>query len=265
MAIDPLTVKLGRSAPSPENPKDLKITQFLKATAELAPAPESNDYAAQVPGGFAGAMFGNDRYGDCVFASSGHRTMVQSALSGKFIMPTTAQCLKAYSAVTGFNPNDPSTDQGAVEVDAANWERRHSLAGAKIFAFARVNPKDHALLRQCAYYFGVVWFGLALPISAQKQVGAVWDVTDPNLTGDAEPGSWGGHAVSGPKYDPDSIGIITWAAEQQMTNAFVDAYADEAWVILPTEWEKEHDPFQALKWADLNSAVAQFGPVDPKQ
>lgn len=257
--------KLGRSAPSPHNPKDLKIKDFLKVSAQLPAPPESNDYIAKVPGGFGGAMFGNDQYGDCVFASSGHAIMVQSTLAGKPIMPTTEQCLKAYSAVTGFNPNDPNTDQGAVEVDALNWERRHNLAGTKVFAYARVDPKDHALLRACAYYFGGVWFGLALPISAQKQVGKVWDVTDPHLQGDAEPGSWGGHAVFGPTYDPTSITVITWAAPQQMTDAFISAYADEAWVRLPSEWQKEHDPFQALKWADLNAAVAQFGPVDPQQ
>jgi hypothetical protein len=202
---------------------------------------------------------------NCVFASSGHATMVQSALSGKLIMPTTDQCLKAYSAVTGFNPNDPNSDQGAVEVDALNWERRHSLAGTKVYAFARVDPHDHALLRACAYYFGGVWFGINLPISAQNQVGKVWDVTDPSLSGDAEPGSWGGHAVFAPKYDPDSLTCMTWTVKQPMTNAFIDAYADEAWVRLPSEWERERDPFQALKWADLKAAVAQFGPVDPRQ
>jgi hypothetical protein len=264
--LDPGTFKLGRSAVSPQNPKDLRITQFLKAASQLPAAPDSNDYFVKVPDSdWAKSMFGNDQYGDCVFASTEHAVMIQSALSGHYVMGDTNTALKAYAAVTGFNPNDPNTDQGAVEVDALNWERRHSMSGAKVYAFARVDPKDHALLRACAYYFGGVWFGINLPITAQNQVGKVWDVVDTNLTGDSEPGSWGGHAVFGPKYDPDGITVMTWTTKQPMTNRFMDAYVDEAWCRLPNTWEREHDPFQALKWADLKAAVAKFGPVDPRQ
>lgn len=264
--IEPASFKLGRSEVSPQNPKDLHIKDFLKAANQLPAAPDTNDYFNKVPDtDWANSMFGNDQYGDCVFASSEHTNMIQSALSGKYVMGSTKVALSAYHAVTGFNPNDPNTDQGAVEVDALNWERKHSMSSAKVFAFARVDVKDQKLLRMCAYYFGVVWFGINLPITAQKQVGKVWDVVDPKLQGDSEPGSWGGHAVAGAAYDPNSITVMTWTTKQPMTNAFIQAYADEAWVRLSSLWQKEHDPFQALKWADLNAAVAQFGPVDPSQ
>src|SRR5690242_9138164 len=103
-------IKLGRSAPSPADERDLELSQFLRAPHELPSPPAANDYISYVVSGFSSAMFGNDRYGDCVFASSGHRTMVQSALSGKQAMPTEAELLAAYAAVTGFDPATGAND-----------------------------------------------------------------------------------------------------------------------------------------------------------
>jgi hypothetical protein len=261
---DGRTVKLGRPEPSPESPKDLSLAKFLRAPAELPKPPDVIDNTTVVHQPWP--MLSNDRYGDCVFASTGHRRITQAAMLGKTVSVTDKATLQAYSAVTGFRVDDPSTDNGAVMVDAANWERKHTLSGDRIFAFARlqIDPNDDELVALATYYFGGIWLGVALPKSAQRQVGQVWDAADGP---DSQPGSWGGHAIWVPKRNPDESECITWAARQCMTSAFVRKYAareagGEAWVVLPGAWHRR-DPFDAIDWQALDAAVARFGPVDP--
>ena len=256
---DGRTVKLGRPEPSPENPKDLHLRRFLLPPAELPPPPEVIDNTGYVPQGFG--MFCNDRFGCCVFASSAHRRLVQSGMIRQDVTITDSDVLRAYSAVTGFDPKEPSTDNGAIMVDAANWERRNDLCGDRVYAFARIriDPRDKELLHQATYYLGGVWFGLNLPRTAQKQVGQVWEVV-PDMT----PGDWGGHAVWSPKTSPDCREVVTWAKLQRCTHEWIGVVADEAWAILPGCWE-QNDPFSALDWPALEGAIAQFGPVDPER
>src|SRR6185437_645652 len=92
--------------------------EHLKATP-----PASVDFYNAIGGG---GMLGNDQYGDCVFAANGHTVEQQTALGqGKEVTVTTAQALAEYSKVTGFNPNDPNTDNGlkpvTLEYSANAW------------------------------------------------------------------------------------------------------------------------------------------------
>jgi hypothetical protein len=258
---DGRTVKLGRPEASPESPKDLHLRRFLLPPAELPKPPEIIDNTVYVKQSWG--MYANDQHGDCVFASSGHRRVTQAAMNGQQITIPDGEVLRAYSAVTGFNPADPSTDNGAVMVEAAAWERRNDLGGDRVFAFARVriDPNDREMLDLCTYYFGGVWFGINLPRSAQRQTGQVWDVVDGP---DGQPGTWGGHAVWSPKASPETRDVVTWAKMQRMSHAFVSTMADEAWCILPSAWQQQ-DPFDAIDWQALDAAVARFGPVDPAQ
>jgi len=254
-------VKLGRPEPSPENPKDLHLHRFLLSLAVLPKPPEVIDNTVYVKQPWS--MYLNDRYGCCVFASSSHRRVTQAAMTGQQIAIGDDEVLRAYSAVTGFDPNNSNTDNGAVMVDAANWERHNDLGGDQVFAFARVriDPQDREMLDLATYYFGGVWFGINLPISARRQVGDVWDVVDRS---DGQPGTWGGHAVWSPKSSPEEREVVTWAKMQRCTHSFISLYADEAWTVLPCAWER-NDPFQAINWTVLYGAMAQFGPVDPER
>jgi hypothetical protein len=258
---DGRTVKLGRPAASPLNPKDLYLRRFLVAPMQLPKPPTiiDNTLIVKQPWG----MYGNDKYGCCVFSSSAHRRVTQAAMVGDQLVISDDEVLKAYSAVTGFDPSDPSTDNGTVMVNAANWERHNPLGGDRVFAFARVkiDPQDRDLLDLATFYLGGVWFGINLPASARGQVGQVWDVADGP---DGQPGSWGGHAVWSPKSGPESRDVITWASVQRCSHAFIATYADEAWSLLPTAWA-QNDPFQAIDWPTLNQAMSVFGPVDPQQ
>ena len=81
----------------------------------------------------------------------------------------------------------------------------------------------------CIYLLRGAYIGLSLPLSAQSQVGGIWDVTSgPNST----PGSWGGHCVYVVAWNNTGPICITWGARQQMTWAFWDKYCDEAYGIV---------------------------------
>jgi hypothetical protein len=150
-------VKLGRAEPSPPNPKDLELPRFLRAPAQLPRPPEVIDNTTVVHQPWP--MLANNKYGCCVFSSSGHRIITQAAMLGRQVQVTDRQALRGYSEVTGFDPRTGQNDNGAIMVDAANWERRHELAGDTIFAFARIriDPRDREMLDLATFYLGGVW------------------------------------------------------------------------------------------------------------
>src|ERR1035441_3205045 len=104
-------MKLGKKAP-----RRLMSTpafgDFLgKAASWPKVAPRGWEYAvppAQLD------VLGNDQYGDCAEAGAMHLIQVETANTGNPLHATLQQTLDLYSAVTGFDPNDPSTDQGTV-------------------------------------------------------------------------------------------------------------------------------------------------------
>jgi hypothetical protein len=89
-------------------------------------------------------------------------------------------------------------------------------------------------------------------LTAQRQ--STWDWVG-RLTGPAEPGSWGGHAVDVVRYSPGTLTAVTWGRLQDLTWAFLDRYCDEAYCIISPDFLRGgHTPngfdLEALK-ADL--------------
>ena len=80
--------------------------------------------------------------------------------------------------------------------------------------------------------FGGAYGGVELPLSAQSQVGGVWDVVGDGQTGSSAPGSWGGHATAIIKYGIAGVTLVTWGALQQATWKFITTYYDEMHAIL---------------------------------
>ncbi|MDD5301491.1 MAG: hypothetical protein PHS14_00165 [Elusimicrobia bacterium] len=226
--IDHNAVKLGKAAPRLD-PRTLRLAAYLPA--ELPEIPAAADYSRAVPSG-AWGMLANDRLGDCTCAAAGHLIQQWTGSVGSAVTPADADIVAAYSAITGYNPADPSTDRGAVELDVLNFWRAAGIAGHKIGAYAAVDPRDRAHVRAGAYLFGGLYLGVALPRSAQAQ--DTWDVAGDGP--DAAPGSWGGHAVSVAAYDADGLYIVTWGALKRVTWAFWDRYVDEAYAVLSPDF-----------------------------
>jgi hypothetical protein len=156
----------------------------------------------------------------CTCAAVGH--MIQawtSQTTGQAIIPD-ADIVGLYERACGYDPSDPDSDQGGVEIDVLNYWRRNGVDGHGLDAFAAVSRRHHADVKDAVWLFGGAYIGVALPLSAQSQ--QVWDVPPGGAAGGGEPGSWGGHAVPVIAYDAGGLTCITWGALKRMTWAFWD-------------------------------------------
>lgn len=152
--------------------------------------------------------------------------------------PPTIDIVSAYSDITGYDPSDPETDQGAYMLDVLNYARKQGISGRKIFAYTQLDQHNSYHLKKALYLFGGVNLGLALPISAQFQIeeGVLHVLSTGNRTGIAKPGSWGGHAVFATEYDEQYITIVTWGITLKMTWNFFYSYCDEAYAIISKDF-----------------------------
>jgi hypothetical protein len=240
-------VKLGLN-PSAHDDRTLRLENY---TAALPKAPASVDYAHGVP---SYPMLGNDQYGDCAVVTPGHMEETWTYLTqGKESSVTTAQILKAYSAITGFDKNDPSTDQGSNPLDVLRYWRKTGIANRKILAFATVKPKDLTHVQQATWLFGGLYLALQLPNTAKKQ--KVWDVVSGSGS-DSAPGSWGGHAVNITSYDQSGFTVITWGQRLKMTQRFLQTYCSEAWAVLSSDWLKANKAPSGFDLATLQKDLS---------
>ncbi len=210
---------------------DVRTLQFARYIdrAKLPAPPTSYDetqHVAEWP------MYANDRLGDCTCAAAGH--MIEAwtgAAHGHDTEISEKSVVTAFEAVKQVDPR--TGEEGAVELDVLSYWRKHGIGRHKIGAFAKVSTYDHSLVKSAAVIFGGLYIGLSLPKTAQEQ--AIWDWTH-SLSGDARPGSWGGHAVDVVRYDKKGVTVVTWGRLQEMTWAFWDRYVDEAYCIISNDF-----------------------------
>lgn len=219
--------RLGLLAPA-NDPRNLLLAAYVSPPA--LPAPPAHLYLSKPVATWP--MYLNDQLGDCAIADPAHAILMRSALAGAPYMPTDAQVLAAYQAVSGYQPGHPDTDVGCNMNAVMNYWRHTGIASHAIAGYAAVNPADNTMVKQALWLFGAVHLGLALPLSAQAQVGQVWKVGG---TGRA-PGSWGGHAVPVVDYDSQHLVVVTWGQRQLMTWGFLHRYCQEAYVTLEPDW-----------------------------
>jgi hypothetical protein len=223
-------MKLGRR-PVRLDRRTLRLAKYIDV-AKLPPNPPERDWTKSVvvPWG----MMRNDEVGDCTFAACAHAVQVWSANNGQEVTISDDDIIKAYSALTGYTPRDPSSDQGAVVLDVLNYFRQNGIGGHKIGAYVAVDPKNKTHVAAAINLFGVVYYGLALPLSAQGQ--KTWKVPWYGKRGKGKPGTWGGHAVVGPTYAGKSGKVVTWGELQSYDWGFEVAYAEEAYALLSPDW-----------------------------
>lgn len=247
---------LGR-LPSRHDPRQLMLAKYLRAAALPTPPP-AYDLTTAVP---SWPMYGNDRLGDCTLAALAHLIQGWTANASLEVTPNDSVVEEGYW-LTGTPPSTTGqaggpTDDGRVETDVLSWWRNTGLAGDKITAYVALDPSDLDQVRLAVWLFGGVYLGVALPITAQTQ--QVWDVVDPALTGDSEPGSWGGHAVPELAYGDDGLTIVTWGGTLRMTEAFHKAYVEEAYAIISPDWLKDGHTPAGFDIDALNADLAAIG------
>lgn len=227
------TRKLGK-APRRIDPRTLKMARYMNLAA-LPPAPASCNLLSKVTN--FGSML-NDDIGDCTIAGAGHMVQCWTAEAGKQVIIPDAEIQAAYTEITGYNPADPNTDTGAVEIDVLNYWRTTGIGGHKIGAYAALPLSDPEYLKQSIYLLGGAYAGFDLPTYVENAKSWLAPTVIEKIRNQTTPGSWGGHAVPFVAYDEKYIYIVSWGIIVPVAWAFVfgsTPYCDELYGILSAD------------------------------
>lgn len=238
--------KLGKKLGKVEDPRSLRAQDIIKPKVAAPPPKHTVAYHADIE------MFGNAKYGDCTCAAMGHRIRCQerSVAQSAHTVLTDGDVLGVYSAVTGFDPARPETDQGAYLLDVLRYMRKNGMGTEKdgtphtVYAYAEVDVLDHDQVMLAHYLFGGLYIGVGLPEAAQDQIGSPGSPGHWTITGDPRAdkwGSWGGHCMYVQGYDAKAgVQFDTWGMWQYADWAWWDAYVDEAWAVVSEDYLRTH-------------------------
>jgi len=248
------TVKLGKK-PARHDPRTLQLAKYIPATA-VPPPPSSEDFSRAVRNW---GMMGNNTIGDCTCACAGHMIEEWTTYANqKTTVPSDDSIVKAYEAVSGYNPSDPGSDRGAVILDVLNYWKKTGISGHKIMAFAGLEPNNHLEIQESVMLFGNCFIGVQLPLSAQNQ--EVWAVPPGGATGQGARGSWGGHAIPIVQYDPFGLTVVTWGELKRMSWGFLETYCDEGYAVLSEDFINKHTKLTPAQF-DLKTLQADLGQI----
>lgn len=227
-----LSIKLGKR----EARHDRRVPRLSQHAAGLPPPPASSNWWATV-GDWQ--MLANDQIGDCVPAAMMHLIYQQSSYTnpGLAPVPTEAETVAFYSAVTGFMWGNAATDQGSFVLGAdgamSKWFQDGIVCGGvlnKVTSFLQITQPNPQEWQQAVSMFSNLLVGIQLP----KGI----------VDGDSVPECWrdfsgpvaGGHEVlvcgyqtlnSGVYYD-----VISWGEHFVVTENFLQHTLDEAVTVL---------------------------------
>lgn len=217
--------RLGKPLAHAKDPRTFQLRKLLPATL---PTPPAESYIGK---GEPIRMYGNDDYGCCTCASHGHRIDLAERSSRQTeIQVSTDDVLAVYRQV------EIGDDQGAYMLDVLNLMRQKGMGreadgtAHTITAFASIKLKDRQLWKVASWLFGGVYLGAWLPKTAEDQIDSGrWTVA---AGPDAEPGSWGGHAMHSSGFSAGSVVLTTWDFRIRADWDWIDKYVDEAYVVI---------------------------------
>jgi len=170
-------------------------------------------------------MYLNDQLGDCVIAGMAHLVGVFTGNAGQVPDQFTAdQITGMYSAIGGYVPGDPSTDQGCDERTAmAYWQSQGAPAGSnQIAGWVSIDGTNIQRVKTALWLFENLLFGVELPDKwvnpAPEAPGFTWDVAGPTVEDN-------GHCFVGVGYDDRGVLIDTWGMLGTITYQAIAAYA----------------------------------------
>jgi len=244
--------RFGKKPARPDAVK-LKFAKYADRAALLPRIPPEFGYEDKLPAD--SGILGNDQWGDCVFAGADHETILWNAIADASVTFDNAAALADYSAVTGFNPADPSTDQGTDMQAAASYRRKTGIvdaAGSRhhIGAYVSLTPGDLEEHKAAAYLFGAVGLGLTISDAQidQFDAGQPWD-------GPLGPNA-GGHYVPLIGFRGGYFLVVTWGKVQRVSAAFFTANNDESCAYLSLEMLKAGKSPIGLDLAALQADLA---------
>jgi hypothetical protein len=219
-------LKLGKLPARPDAVK-LKFSSY-----KTLPTYPTSEKAVDLPW----QMLGNDTVGDCVLAGAGHETMAWNHEANKTVTFTDKSVLSDYSAITGYNPNDPNSDQGTDMVVAASYRKKTGVVDAngvrhKVGAYVALTVGDTTQVKEAIYLFGAVGIGFQFPDYAMDEFnnGETWHLKTGGTI-------QGGHYVPAIGYSSRYLYVVTWGKLQRMTWGFYRKYSDESIAYLSPEF-----------------------------
>ena len=239
--------KLGRKPMRPDM-RD-RLPRLSAVAPSLPPAPaQCTEYVDAVGSWILGA---NDRVGDCTCVAPANVILALTTLAQRPVRLNDTEILAFYSLVSGYNPADPSSDQGAMVEDVlAAWHAR-GIAGDRLDGFASLDVTDHDRVRQAIAHLGPVDLGVNLPEGWEQA--SVWDVST------AGSDIAGGHCITAVGYTDAGPLIVSWGQVFTLTWAGWDAYVEEAHVLLSrdalTAAGKDAD---GVDWAGLQQDMQRI-------
>jgi hypothetical protein len=180
-------------------------------------------------------MYGNDRYGDCVWVDSGNAVPLLLANAGRpIIVPTESDVLKGYSDVTYFSEGPPViNDDGTDENAAIAYLRSTGIVGQKIDDSAPIDPTQIDNIKWAIALFMRLRSGICVGADYIQ----AFESRQPWTT--AMPPGRDGHDVAFLDYDPNGVYAGTWARDDQfipwdkvLQPGFVDELHAELWFDL---------------------------------
>lgn len=228
-----------------EDKRTLQLATFFDPLAVLD-APSRYDFDhRRTP--FPNHVWGNDAYGDCVFADQANALVrIERKETRRTPRLTDEDVIAKYKQLTGCVQPGDFNDRGySMLYGFRDWRNNGWTVNGhnyRIDAFGELNPTERGRLDAATYILGGIHLGILLPLSALEQLyrGEPWDVVEGP---DAVAGSWGGHALYSKRYDPRGRYAKTWGMEVYMTDNFIRTYCDEAWGVVDSlnVWGKRHD------------------------
>jgi hypothetical protein len=256
--------------PARGDPRTLNFARFVM----LAKAPAKYDpWKRRAP--FPGRTFGNTQYGDCTIASQcNHASRLERVETKRTPQIADEEAVRVYLAMTERLYG--GGDTGAYEIDALNNWRRPDLtfrddAGhpLTIDAFTKVNQADAEEVKAAIALSGK--FGIKLCLNLPLAFSRIdppnpWDVpAGEPLTGDWEPGAWGGHSLYADAYDKAGVRLVhSWYTgegveyHQTLTWAALAAYCDECYVCFDSIdlWRSKPLPkTMTVDWDGIRKSV----------
>jgi hypothetical protein len=197
-------VHFGRKTPAALGPH-LRFSDYVSRT--LVQVPDSVDYTPKALTSLR-RIYKNDALGCCVVASKNHIQGVETGNAGDCITVSDDQIVKEYSAIGGYVPGRPDTDQGCDMQTALNYYTKVGWAnGTKAIGWLTLPANNKLLIQQALFLFGDCDFGISLPNSYVNP----FPSGDWFTWGPGTPNPNQGHCFPGCGYHADGVVIATWA------------------------------------------------------
>ncbi len=199
-----------------------RLTNYLLKS--LPSPPPASDYWPKADANLRNVL-GNNDVGDCVIASILHAIGLVTGNAGNLATFSTQQALSIYSTLTGYDPRDPSTDQGTDPEVALNYWRSTGCYGHKILGWISVDSSSPTQLATAMWLFENLHFAEGLPDAwlnpGPRADGFLWDVAGPAVDNN-------GHMFVGTGHNNAGITIDTWGMRGTLTYSAIARYSSRS-------------------------------------